>query len=336
MRRFLSVLLFMRAVLASSCDAEPLVLPLRDVQVLGDNKQSLVRGIPAEVGIPPQKIVLLPWAYVHTRLLLHSTDLDSDLNNTIIYNSEPYCMNDTMYSKKSCMVKRGGLFNEKNSTSFTKAKNLIEAGGAPNETIFKGSVYGIKTLPEKSIGGIDKLKLEGAVEITKFSFGIPTSNWDDSHTTLSALGLGRNSTYLNALRKAEQITSRVWSIFWGQFGREKPFDGSLMLGGYDEAKVTGKNYTAPLIYDHFDKPQGCYTGMRLTVRDITINFVGGTNASLFTAGTALNFCIDPAHHLLMQAPTDVFDKFKTIAGVEGGHSTSDLHWMAFQPSKRKQ
>lgn len=64
MRRFLSVLLFMRAALASSCDAEPLVLPLRDVQVLGDNKQSLMRGIPAEVGTPPQKIVLLPWAYV--------------------------------------------------------------------------------------------------------------------------------------------------------------------------------------------------------------------------------------------------------------------------------
>ena len=64
MRRFLSVLLFMRAAFASSCDAEPLVLPLRDVQVLGDNKQSLMRGIPAEVGTPPQKIVLLPWAYV--------------------------------------------------------------------------------------------------------------------------------------------------------------------------------------------------------------------------------------------------------------------------------
>ncbi|CAG7555605.1 unnamed protein product [Fusarium equiseti] len=321
MRRFLSVLLFMRAAIASSCDAEPLVLPLRDVQILGDNKQSLMRGIPAEVGTPPQKIVLLPWA---------------DLNNTIIYNSEPHCMNDTMYSEKSCMVERGGLFNEKVSKSFTKTKNLIEAGGAPNETIFKGSVYGIKTLPEKSFGGIDKLKLEGAVEVPKFSFGIPTSNWDDSHTTLSALGLGRNSTYLNVLLKAEKITSRVWSIFWGQFGSEKPFDGSLMLGGYDEAKVTGKNYTAPLVYDHFDQAQGCYTGMRVTVRDIKINFVGGTNTSLFTAGTALHFCIDPAHHLLMQAPTDVFDKFKTIAGVEGGHSTSDLHWMAFQPSKRKQ
>lgn len=256
--------------------------------------------------------------------------MDSDLNNTIIYNTEPHCKNDTDYSAKSCEVERGGLFNEEDSSSFTKANNLIEAGGAPNETIFKGSVYGIKNLPERSIGAIDKVKLEGAVEVSEFPFGIPTSNWDDSHTTLSVLGLGRNSTYLNALRKAEKITSRVWSIFWGRFGDEVSMDGSLVLGGYDEMKVTGKNYTAPLIYDHFDASQGCWTGMRVTVTDIKINFVGGTNASIFSSGTALHFCIDPAHLLLMEAPTDYIDKFESITGIDASRSTTNLHWMALQ------
>ncbi|UZP34274.1 hypothetical protein NXS19_002090 [Fusarium pseudograminearum] len=306
MQRLLLILLFLRATLASSCNTEP---------------QSLMRGISAQVGTPPQNIVLLPWA---------------ELNNTIIYNNEPYCKNDTTYSEESCIVERGGLFNEQDSTSYTEADTLIAAGGAPTETIFKGSVYGIKNLPSRSIGAIDTLKLEGAAELPSFPFGIPTSNWDTSHTTLSALGLGRNSTYLNALRKAEKITSRVWSIFWGIFGDENPIDGSLILGGYDEMKVMGDNYTAPLVYDHFDGSQGCWTGMRVTVTDIKVNFAGGTNTSIFPSGTALHCCIDPAHHLLMEAPMDHIENFKSIADIDGTHSTTDLHWMALQPSRNKQ
>ncbi|KAL6920518.1 hypothetical protein FSST1_004544 [Fusarium sambucinum] len=321
MQSLLPILLFLRATFASSCDAQPLVLPIRDVQILADNEESLMRGIAGQVGTPPQNVVLLPWA---------------ELNNTIIYNNQPYCKNDTMYSDESCIVERGGLFNEQDSTSYTEADNLIAAGGATTETVFKGSVYGIKNLPSRSIGAIDKIKLEGAAEIPKFPFGIPTSNWDTSHTTLSALGLGRNSTYLNALRKAEKITSRVWSIFWGIYGDEKPMDGSLILGGYDEMKVMGDNYTAPLVYDHFDGSQGCWTGMRVTVTDIKVNFVGGTNTSIFPSGTALHCCIDPAHHLLMEAPMDYIEKFKSIADIDTTHSTTDLHWMALQPSIRKQ
>ena len=49
----------------AECDFEPLELPLTDVQILPSVKDSLVRGIPATVGSPAQKIVLLPWSYVH-------------------------------------------------------------------------------------------------------------------------------------------------------------------------------------------------------------------------------------------------------------------------------
>ncbi|GKU00106.1 hypothetical protein FLAG1_06049 [Fusarium langsethiae] len=241
-----------------------------------------------------------------------------------------------MYSDEPCIVERGGLFNEQDSTSYTEADNLVAAGGATTETIFKGSVYGVKNLSSRSIGAIDKIKLEGSAEPTKFPFGIPTSNWDTSHTTLSALGLGRNSTYLNALRKAEKITSRVWSIFWGVYGDEKPIDGSLVLGVYDGMKVMGDNYTAPLVHGHFDGSQGCWTGMRVTVTGIKVNFAGGTNASIFPSGTALHCCIDPAHHLLMEAPIDYIENFKSITGIDATHSTTDLVWMALQTSIKKQ
>lgn len=64
MRRLLSLLFAVAANCASHCDTEPLSLPFRDVQVLPNVKNSLMKGIPATIGSPSQNIVLLPWAYV--------------------------------------------------------------------------------------------------------------------------------------------------------------------------------------------------------------------------------------------------------------------------------
>ncbi|KAI1018512.1 hypothetical protein LB503_005641 [Fusarium chuoi] len=277
MYRFLLTFLFVRRALTSSCDAEPLVLPLQDVQVLPDVADSFMKGIPAKIGTPPQNLVLLPWA---------------DLNNTWIY-ADPFCKDSGIPNDESCKVRRGGTFNEEKSTSFTGARDIVKAGGS--------------------------------ADLDDFPFGIPTSKWDDTYSTLSPLGLGRNSTYLNALRKAGKIGSRVWSIFWGQ-----PLDGSLILGGYDEKKVTGENYTAPLVYGDFDGSDGCWTGMKVTFTDIQINYLGGTN------GTTLQCCIDPANHLLLEAPTPYIRNFESISGLKSNYSSSGLHWNALQTGLDKQ
>ncbi|KNB10917.1 hypothetical protein FOXG_20431 [Fusarium oxysporum f. sp. lycopersici 4287] len=221
MHRFLLTLPFLREAIASPCDAEPLVLHLRDVQVLPGVPNSFMKGIPAEIGTPPQNLVLLPWA---------------DLNNTWIY-TDPFCKDSGIPNDESCQVRRGEMFNEEKSTSFTGARDIVKAGGAPNETFFKGGQYGVRNLVKSANGAIDKFTLEGSAELEDFPFGIPTSKWDDTYSTLSPLGLGRNSTYLNALRKAGKIGSRVWSIFWGRMWIKEPLDGSLVLGGYDEKKV---------------------------------------------------------------------------------------------------
>lgn len=69
MYRFLLTFLFVQKALTSSCDAEPLVLQLQDVQVLPDVANSFMKGIPAKIGTPPQNLVLLPWAYVPTSII---------------------------------------------------------------------------------------------------------------------------------------------------------------------------------------------------------------------------------------------------------------------------
>jgi hypothetical protein len=62
MRRLLPLLLLASVTCASPCDTEPLSLPIRDVQILPNVKNSLMTGIPAKIGSPEQNIVLLPWA----------------------------------------------------------------------------------------------------------------------------------------------------------------------------------------------------------------------------------------------------------------------------------
>ncbi|KAG9506647.1 hypothetical protein J7337_000180 [Fusarium musae] len=320
MYNLLFTLLFVREAFSSSCDAEPLVLPLQDVQVLSDVPNSFVKGIPAKIGTPSQTLVLLPWA---------------DLNNTWIY-ADPFCKDSGIPNDESCKVRRGGIFNEEKSTSFKGARDIVKAGGAPNETFFKGGQYGVRNLVKSANGAVDTFSFEGSVDLDDFSFGIPTSKWDDTYSTLSPLGLGRNSTYLNALRKAGKIGSRVWSIFWGRMWLKEPLDGSLVLGGYDEKKVAGDNYTAPLVYGDFDGSDGCWTGMKVTLTDIQINYLGGTNVSIFPKGTTLQCCIDPANHLLLEAPTPYVRNFESISGLKTNYSSSGLHWNALQTGLDKQ
>jgi hypothetical protein len=81
--------------------------------------------------------------------------------------------------------------------------------------------------------------------------------------------MGSNSTYLNSLVQAGQIVSRVWTIFWDRMWVDNPLDGSVVLGGYDNAKVIGQNDTQKL---NFSDTTACWTGMKMTITDIEVDF----------------------------------------------------------------
>ncbi|KKZ61596.1 hypothetical protein EMCG_00579 [[Emmonsia] crescens] len=59
------------------------------------------------------------------------------------------------------------------------------------------------------------------------------------------MGLGRASSFLDVLNAQNKISSRTWSLFWGQQGLEAfhQMEGNLVLGGYDRAKIKGDNFT---------------------------------------------------------------------------------------------
>ncbi|GKU08597.1 unnamed protein product [Fusarium langsethiae] len=291
MRRLLSLLFAVAVNCASHCDTEPLFLPIRDVQVLPNVEKSFMKGIPATIGEPSQNIVLLPWV---------------ELNNTWIYDDQLYCDKTVIWNDRICEIRRGGIYDEAQSKSFTKTSDIGDAGGSTSEIAFQGAESGIKKLVSTGLAGTDNITLEGAPAVEDLPIGIPRLKWDAGYTMLHPLGLGSNSTYLNALKEA----------------------GKIILGGYDEEKVIGKNYTAPLVYDDYTGTAGCWTGMKITISDIRVNFRDGSDESIFPSNTALPCCIVPQRQLLLEAPGAYVSRFEEVTGSNHTGTSYGLHWSA--------
>lgn len=251
----------------------------------------------------------------------------SELNNTFIYDHESFCDDSIIWNDIICEVRRGNLYDPYDSQSYIQAADVPTAGGASEETALEGSEKGIAKLLSTSLGASATLSLNGSKELSDFPFGIPRFRWDFGYTFLHPLGMGSNSTYLNALRDTGRISARVWSIFWGRMWNDDPLDGSVVLGGYDSAKVIGDNLTSPLDYTD-SGGAGCWTGMKVIVRDIQLNFRDGDDKSIFPPNTALPFCIVPQKQLLMEAPRDILELFEAETNTNSTGDSFGLHWSA--------
>lgn len=214
-----------------------------------------------------------------------------------MYDGSDECGNDTAIQ---CSAKRGGLFNEGSSSTWSLNGKLADAVSA--EEVFPWSDSG-------GIFGADTFKLNVNTSLQSFPLGIIRSD----EFQINGLGLGRNSTLLNALSSANLISSKIWSLFWGLTGATTPsqMDGNLVLGGYDAAKITGDNYTSKLTSNF-----NCDSSMIVTVTAITMNLLNGSNPNILGTnyGSALQMCID-ASYPIISIPNDTWSNFKQYAGA---------------------
>lgn len=248
------------------------------------------------------------------------------MNNTWVYDSEPYCDDSIIWSDLICQIRRGGYFYENASSTWAKTTNLVDAGGATQETDATGSETGISDLLSTSLDGTDTISL-GELNLTAWPIGIPRLNWDHGYTTLHALGLGSNSTFLQSLVDAGEIASRVWSIFWGRMWIDDWLDGSVVFGGYDSNLVLGNNYTQNLDYSD---STGCWTGMKVTITDIVLDIRDGSKVSIFPTNYELPTCIVPQRQLLLEAPSSILTNFEEETGMASIGTSYGLHWSAVQ------
>lgn len=238
------------------------------------------------------------------------------LNNTFLQDtSTPSCdANDT---RLQCSSEYGGLFDEGHSTTWVS-----------------GNYFALDTAAEccadqsADLWGTDTIALNTTLKYQKFPLGI----FRGRQNPMNTIGLGRNSTLLNTLVSAKAIASHSFGFFQGWTGAQTEYqtDGALILGGYDEAKITGSNVTLPL-----NNVDDCKTGLVISVTDVKMNLKNGSDVSILgdSHGSAMRGCIVFDGPVVTFAE-DIWWTFTNITGIgEIGRSTSPItYWAMKMPS----
>ena len=178
--------------------------------------------------------------------------------------------------------------------------------------------------------GVDKLTLTSNISTPKFPFVIDHGRTGHEAFFMNSIGLGHNSSLLNALIATGQIASRTWSIFNGFTGAtsQNQSDGTLVLGGYDAAKTSGDNITINMATAPADIASCEAFGMIITVRAMQLKYPNGTLASLLppSSSTTLRYCIIPNYDYI-SVTNDVWQTFLAMTNtVVTGRSNSPLSW----------
>ncbi|KAL8791510.1 MAG: hypothetical protein Q9213_000127 [Squamulea squamosa] len=231
-----------------------------------------------------------------------STCRSCRFNNTFVFDGSSPC-NVPQKSKTpiQCSGTHGGFFDEGSSTSWDQVNDLPASGAAIEE---------MDQLVNDA-WGTDSLKLNSTLLLENFPLGITRANTEG----FNMIGLGRNSTLLNALFSVGAIASRTWGFAWGWQGADSNHqrDGSLILGGYDFARTKGPNVTYP-----FALTGGCR--LVVTVTNIVLNLKNGSSVNLLpqSLGTAMRACLCPDYPL-MSLSEDIFNNFITATEYAGAY-----------------
>ncbi|KAJ1707770.1 hypothetical protein AFCA_013100 [Aspergillus flavus] len=288
MRRALLWLSIACQALGDCVGSNVVTLPYQNVTVLD---ASVRRGIPIELGTPPQPVAMVAAGYA---------------NNTFLWDDTHGCDVRVEYDP-SCIVGRGGIFwLNKSSTWSDIAKPNITA----QDRTMQG--FDFTGTPPR---GADILHLNDSYSL--YDFPIATTK---GGITVNSLGLGQESTFLQTLVKKGAIISKTWSLFYGLTGEDADaqMDGIAVFGGYDKAKTQGENQTFRLNYD-----VNCRTGMVATVTSIDVGFENGTEQNAFAS--PIDMCLDPSFEIMSFTPS-IVDTLKSKFGAKSfGTSGGTAH-----------
>lgn len=218
-------------------------------------------------------------------------------NHSFVYRDSNLCPNIVIsIDDDQCYTIRGGEYNAHNSN--THESEVSDDNVADSRYNWTTDTYS------------DFWRLSDQASLQNYTFRVPRNdNGNQLYRPQALLGLGRNSTLLQKLRNEGTISSRTWSYYWGRDGRNTiKTDGSLVLGGYDQDKVSGTTkYTANLNYTW------CHWGTQVEISDIRIDPLGGksgqslfdvddSGSNEFSPSLPLYACIDPGQATMFELP----------------------------------
>ncbi|EWC48899.1 hypothetical protein DRE_00204 [Drechslerella stenobrocha 248] len=256
------------AVSSFSCAVDPLVVPYGNTTLRPD-VQSF--GIPFTVG--GQNFALKPTNDFAITYIASVPRECADTGDPIACSKDP---------NKGDVdeVRLGGLFNTKTSGTYKGPIRWNSIGGGREE----------ETTREQRHYAEETIKIGDSVINDFLLLSSDKMKPDDTNY----LGLGKNSTILNALYDMGRIPSKVWGYWGGWTGVTKQTiqEGSLVLGGYDESKVSGGFVSYKVTNDQ----NGC--NLRILIKDIRLRAINGVETSIFDRGMNIDACISPTFNSL--------------------------------------
>ncbi|KYG41711.1 hypothetical protein M433DRAFT_75302, partial [Acidomyces richmondensis BFW] len=293
------ILVSSATIILCSCNApSPISLSITNILLSNGQKR---RGIPGSIGTPAQNFAFMPQNF---------------LNDTWAYNtSDPFCFNDT--TSTQCLTQRGGLYDPTASSS---------SEGSASDTFRE-----VATHIWFNNFANDVLSV-GNTSLDNFPIGMPGFDYGGFFDTQANIGLGMNSTILNALKAGGHIASRVYSYWWGidSTSSTLAMDGQLVLGGYDQAKATGPNVTGQILPWTLACPSGIY----VTVTNMILGFPNGTTADMLWPST-LSACLQPDFPTVISLRGNpYFDNFENLTGTNSVNNSHGIYWWApvYEPS----
>ncbi|KAK3352748.1 hypothetical protein B0T25DRAFT_580621 [Lasiosphaeria hispida] len=131
-------------------------------------------------------------------------------------------------------------------------------------------------------------------------------------STSSHIGLAAGSTLLQDLKSAGFVGSRSWGLNSGSQSVEFPRDGSLVLGGYDEASLGGSFFDFDVKVPDRLENRNCplqvlVTGLAISVKNG--NMTQPTSRVLVSNANKMPACIEPYDNQL-RMPGPLLDQFE--------------------------
>ncbi|KIW93489.1 uncharacterized protein Z519_06094 [Cladophialophora bantiana CBS 173.52] len=206
--------------------AEPLLLNLGYHNLSSGGSAAPAWGIEVEIGTPPQRFSLRPSIY-----------------DVTILSYETHCSSQNDYG---CLAAQGGVFDPELSST-----ESVSVG-----TAWNGTLGGEANAADLSYYFFynDVLRF-GYNETVVWGFPFVTDDGQE-WASYSTLGLGSNSSFLQAAVESEAAPSKSWGLWVGSRAIGNEQDGDLVIGGYNDARKATE-------FSTFDNIPECVTCVQI-------------------------------------------------------------------------
>lgn len=182
---------------------------------------------------------------------------------------------------ESCLTARGGFYDQSSSSSAKTGDPLNHIADDAAARYTKDNVVfsDASSLQSYDFSVLDKLLYESRSE--------------------GFMGVGANSSFIRALQRAGAVSSRSYSIFWGDDFTDEPHDGFVTFGGYDTSIIDGTDKVTKAF--NRSKP-ACAENMIVKLTEMHLSNEHGAVANIFDKLGTMYVCVVPSMRNIMALP----------------------------------